>query len=382
MERTTHEHREAVAEWRANAPANDHKIFGRSLKTEKPRHRDLSQLSALLAMRSRPAGVAEGVEPEPVAPIKTNWSLTAANDNERPASSDGFDPDSVVTIVPSIGRIEQAIEGVRIVERMEPAMLVGGRNDAKRAKREIHSHVVGGNVEYGKHVDDAGKVHKVVVRIGTLRFSDGTQTEKGTKLVFGKPEAAAIRMPCGAMLDCRENKTQDRGEAVDASGSNAHFRHYLGAARAPSRKALTPRRGERVNFTKDEAAAMLAAAIRNTPTLPEVKKIPDGLPVGPANLRQLFIGMQKGKKGESGSMAWQDVFTERENRDTYNKALDAMQDDSVRILTEAMSAASLTALGEARGYRGRHAIAAGRRLLIAANDDFKRAMEIARAAAA
>jgi len=59
-----------------------------------------------------------------------------------------------------------------------------------------------------------------------------------------------------------------------------------------------------------------------------------------------------------------------------------MQDDSVRILTEAMSAASLTALGEARGYRGRHAIAAGRRLLIAANDDFKSAMEIARAAAA
>jgi hypothetical protein len=42
-----------------------------------------------------------------------------------------------------------------------------------------------------------------------------------------------------------------------------------------------------------------------------------------------------------------------------------------------MSAQSLTELGEARGYKGRHAVAAGRRLLVAANDNFNEAMALA-----
>ena len=97
----------------------------------------------------------------------------------------------------------------------------------------------------------------------------------------------------------------------------------------------------------------------------------------PTKLRQLFIGGRKGKNGESGSQAWEDIYTEMENREKFNRGLDVMQDAHVQVLTEAMSAKSLSELGEKRGYRGRHAIDAGRRLLRAANDNFVKAMELA-----
>ncbi|PKA39648.1 hypothetical protein CWR43_30750 [Rhizobium sullae] len=126
---------------------------------------------------------------------------------------------------------------------------------------------------------------------------------------------------------------------------------------------------------------MLAEAYANTPIMPETKHYSDGLPHEPSNLRQLFIGGRKGKKGESGSRAWQNIYTEKENRETFSRGLDAMQDTHVRVLTEAMTAKRLSELGETRGYRGRHAIDAGRRLLRAANDNFEMAMELARYAA-
>ncbi len=109
---------------------------------------------------------------------------------------------------------------------------------------------------------------------------------------------------------------------------------------------------------------MLAEATAKTTV--SVTKCPDGFPASPINLRQLFIGGRKGKKGESGSMAWEDIYTEKENREKFQRGLDAMQDSHVRVLTEAMSARSLAELGEKRGYKGRHAIDAGQRLLRAA----------------
>ncbi|MBX5234110.1 hypothetical protein HJC02_17865 [Rhizobium sp. NLR4a] len=347
MERTATEHRAAVDAWRATAPEHDHQIFGRKLKTEKPRHRDLSELSALLAMRSRPLGVAEGVAAEPAPAISTNWRIAPANDNQPP--EEGYDTETSVEIVPSIEEIMRA--------------------------------VATDDIENGLFVDDGGKAHKVVVRIGKLRFSDGTQTERGQKLsIDGKVVDADIKMPVGAMLGCRERETREKGGEADTAGSNSHYRWMVKGRTATSPK-LRPKRGERLSISKDEAQRVLADASANTPAMPEVKRYPDGFPASPTNLRQLFLGGRKGKKGESGSQAWQDIYSERESRDTFQRGLDAMQDAHVRVLTEALSAKSLGELGEARGYRGRHAIDAGRRLLRAANDNFKEAMELARYAA-
>ncbi|MBD9636098.1 hypothetical protein IB277_07295 [Ensifer sp. ENS07] len=376
MERTTTEHRAAVEAWRATAPKHDHEIFGRRLKTEKPRHRGFSELSALLAMRNRPDGVLEGVVvAEPAAPVKSNWRLMPANDNNPP--EDGYGAERAVEYVPSEQELENSYAKVVVRYRREPMMLAGGRHESQRADREIHAIPVAGDFEYGTHVDEDGGEHKVIVRIGNLRFSDGSQTEKGQKLVMDKVVDAQIDMPVGAMLGTREKSKRDKGGIEDASGSNSHYRWMVGAARAAKPPKLRPRKQEREVTTKSQDRQMLADAYANTAVLPTVLKCPDGFPASPANLRQLFIAGRKGKNGESGSQAWEDIYTEKENREKFQRGLDAMQDEHVRVLTEAMTAKSLAELGEKRGYRGRHAIDAGRRLLRAANDNFVKAMELA-----
>lgn len=373
-ERTTAEHRAAVEAWRATAPKHDHHIFGRKMKTEKPRHRDLSELSALLAMRSRPAGVAEGVPAEPTPQISSNWRLTPANDNKQP--EDGFQNERSVEIIPSEQDLENSYAKVIVRYRPEPMMLAGGRHEAQRAGREIHAIPVEGDFGYGTHVDEDGNQHKVITRIGKLRFSDGTQTERGHKLVLEKVVEAQIDMPVGAMLGGRERSTRDKGGEEDCSGSNAHYRWMVDGRTATPPK-LRPKKQEREKTTKAEDRQALADAYANTPVMPDIKRYPDGFPASPTNLRQLFIGGRKGKNGESGSQAWQDIYTEKENREKFRRGLDAMQDSHVRVLTEAVSAKSLAELGETRGYKGRHAIDAGRHLLRAANDNFLKAMELA-----
>ncbi|MCM5689336.1 hypothetical protein M8037_11065 [Sinorhizobium meliloti] len=373
-ERTTAEHRAAVEAWRATAPKHDHHIFGRKMKTEKPRHRDLSELSALLAMRSRPAGVAEGVPAEQTPQISSNWRLTPANDNKQP--EDGFGAERAVEYTPSEQELENSFAKVIVRYRPEPMMLAGGRHEAQRAGREIHAIPVEGDFGYGTHVDEDGNQHKVITRIGKLRFSDGTQTERGHKLVLEKVVEAQIDMPVGAMLGGREKSKRDKGGEEDSSGSNTHYRWMVDGRTATPPK-LRPKKQEREKTTKAEDRQALADAYANTPVMPDIKRYPDGFPASPTNLRQLFIGGRKGKNGESGSQAWQDIYTEKENREKFQRGLDAMQDSHVRVLTEAVSAKSLAELGETRGYNGRHAIDAGRRLLRAANDNFLKAMELA-----
>lgn len=229
-------------------------------------------------------------------------------------------------------------------------------------------------------MDEDGNHHKAITRIGKLRFSDGTQTERGQKLVMDKVVDAQIDMPVGAMLGGRERSTRDKGGEEDCSGSNAHYRWMVDGRTATPPK-LRPKKQEREKTTKAQDRQALADAYANTPVMPEIKRYPDGFPASPTNLRQLFIGGRKGKKGESGSQAWEDIYTEKENREKFQRGLDAMQDAHVRLLTEAVSAKSLSELGEKRGYKGRHAIDAGRRLLRAANDNFVKAMELAEYAA-
>ena len=372
--RTTAAHRAAVEKWRKTAPANDSDIFGKKPKTAAPRHRGLGAMSGLLAFRNRPICVAEGggVKMKGFSALATNWSLVPANDNAAP--EDGFGNERAVQYEPSIELIMESVAKIETRARPEPSML----NPTN--VREIHAIPTGGSVEYGSYTDDDGKQQKCTVRIGSLRFSDGSQKEKGQKLVLKEAVDAEIRMPVGAMLGCNEKSARDKGAEIDETGSNAHYR-WMVKGKSANQPKKKDRSKKRVVMSKMEARTMLAEAIANTPVMPEVKRAPDGFPYGPTALRQLFIAGRKGKNGETGSEAWEDIAVENENKRQFEIALESMLDSDVSVLADAVDAKSLTQLGEARGYKGRHAVDAGRALLKAANDNFERALELAKYAA-
>ncbi|NRP70599.1 hypothetical protein ILFOPFJJ_01480 [Ensifer psoraleae] len=388
MERTTAEHRAAVDAWRATAPKDDSDIFEKPRKSTKPRHRDLSELSALLAIRNRPVGAIEDGPKQPLPIVQTNWRLTPANDNKKP---EDFGTERAVEYIPSPEAIKESLTDVVMKYRQEPMMLPGMIWDEDHAdamsKREIHAIPVDGDFECGTHIDEDGKPHKVIVRIGKLRFSDGTQTEPGHKLVEGKVVNSPIKMPVGAMLGTREKSTRDKGSAPDPLEEALTFDYFAGRNDPPGLfknvqtarpVKKTDRRPKEPPTTKAQDRQTLADAMAKT-NVP-ITKCHDGFPAGPRNLAQLFPGLVKVATGDSGFHTWQDVVSERIDRDLWSETLQAMKDEDISILTQATEAKSLKQIGEARGYTGKYAIAAGRRLLVAANDNFERAMEIAKEA--
>lgn len=401
-ERTTAEHRAEVEAWRSTAPADDMEILatmvGKPKKEKRPRHRDLAQLDAILAFHRRPDGVAEAVQPEPAAPVKTNWNLIPENDNRAP--EDGSGREQAVEYIPSIPAIEAAMATVEVRHRAEPMMMsskVGGYIDqdweSRRSGREVHGIVTGGDVEYGWHVtnriDENGdrqeKKHRTITRIGRLRFSDGTQKERGDKLSMGRVVSALIEMPVGSMLRCREKATRDKGAVQDPVELACTMDYFAGKndppglfdAQPAGRVKKKPRSQRTGPKTKEEAHQWLADAIANTPSMPPVKKCPDGFPAGPRNLAHLFPGLVKVATGGSGSQAWDGIASALEERNEWHAVLQGMKEEHVEILTRASNAKSLQELGEIRGYKGKYAIAAGRRLLVAANDNYLTARKLA-----
>lgn len=397
-ERTTAEHRAAVEAWRATAPKHDHDLFldkphmpGKPRKSKKPRHKDLACLGALWAIRNRPVGVLEDGPAQPLPVVSSNWRLTPANDNKRPDPDDGFGgTDRAVEYTPSLQAIKNSLADIEARYRPEPMIKSGGGNEEQRADREMHAIPVKGDFEYGIHIDEDDNPHEVIVRIGKLRFSDGSQIEQGHKLVEGKVVRARIKMPVGAMLGTREKSVRDKGSAPDPLEEAITFDYFAGDNDPPGLfknvrvarpvKKAELRRPKEPPTTKAQDRRTLADAYANTQVLPAIKKCPDGFPAGPHNLAHLFPGLVKVATGDSGFHAWQDVVSERAEVEEWHTTLQGMKDDDLKILTEATEAKSLRQLGEARGYSGKYAIEAGRRLLVAANDNFERAMEIAKEA--
>jgi hypothetical protein len=396
-ERTTAEHRAEVEAWRATAPADDTEILepmvDKRKKEKRPRHRDLAELGAIMAFHRRPDGVAEGVTAEPPAPINTNWNLTPANDNRAP--DDGSSREQAFEYIPSISAIKTAMATVQMKYRAEPTMFCSNVGDceARRANREVHGIISGGDVEYGlyvrSYIDENGdrqeKKHKTITRIGRLRFSDGSQTERGHKISMGEVVSAQIEMPVGAMLGCREKATRDKGAVQDPVELACTMDYFAGKneppglfdAQSPGRVKKRERSGHTGPKTKEEARLWLADAIANTPVMPPVTKCTDGFPAGPRNLADLFPGLVKVATGDSGAQAWDGIASELEERNEWYAILQGMKDEHVEALTRATKARSLQELGEIRGYSGKYAIEAGRRLLIAANDDYLVARKLA-----
>lgn len=288
--------------------------------------------------------------------MQTNWSVIVANDN-NPEDLAELKIDRLWDISPSPEEI------MRQIARVE-------------------------TIEHGSYVGDSGKRHAVIVRWGTLRFSDGTQTEQGFKLsIDGDAVPAQIRMPTGAMLGTTDKERAQRGgdeNPQDSSGTNAYFAGEdtefrpagLFKAKFPGRvkrKARSERTGPK---TKADARQWLADAIAGTDIMPAVTECPDGFPASPANLAQLFPSMVKVATGSSGSMAWQDIVSEREARSEFFRWVDGLDGKDRAVLEATRTAKTYADVGAAVGQSPEYARRkGGRKAMIAANDNLMAAIK-------
>lgn len=293
-----------------------------------PRHSSLAdQLKALIAYRSRPEG--------PIEPVKTNWRTQPANDNADPEEVAEFGYERSWRMTPSVNEIMRHVEGGPTVKN-----------------------------EDGQ-----------IIRIGGLRFSDGTQTERAyTYGADGKLIQYDALMPIGAMLGTRDKTDAQLGGAenpFETKSSNQYFAEMLGAL--PHRFKTGGKRVSGRSYTAEESRAMLAEAIANTNAMPAVTYCAPGLPCGSAKVADSFVGMQKGKKGESGSIAWEDLASARIHRDAWAETLAYLSKEDVDTLDRAMEAKTVADLGGDTPKRT--AIRKGKERLIAANDNLVAAMK-------
>ncbi|OJH53484.1 hypothetical protein ATN81_19035 [Agrobacterium pusense] len=223
------------------------------------------------------------------------------------------------------------------------------------------------------------------VRWGSLRFSDGTQTEQGFKVTAdGEVVTHQFIVPPGGMLGTTDKERVQRGgdeNPEDAtstrnyfSGKKTEFRPAGLFNALRSKPVKRAKRKDRTGpKTKAEERQWLADAIAGTAVMPEVKKISDGFPAFPSNLAQLFPGLVKVCTGSSGSQAWNDIATLREDRDEWFKWVASLKDEDRLVIEVARTAGSYVDLAK-KGTPRRTAFRQGKARLIAANDNLMAAM--------
>lgn len=316
------------------------------------------ELDALLAWRDQPSG----------DPLQSNWKTSAANDN-KPMSDEtdeeerGYTTEMVREIVPTVGQILKAAKKAEF--RDAPAFAMIPRNRAAPARR-TEPYPVGGDVEYGKHISKDGREHKVVVRIGKLRFSDGTQTEKAmVREGDGKIVEKRVRVRTMAMLGTRERLRKEKGSSAVWGADNKTWVQMLDGNPQPANdvKSGPVRRGK--SYSPTESRAMLAEAIEKTVNMPPVTKCPAGLPYKPDRVADMFLAGKKGRCAGGGAATWQEDATALVSRDEWLKARAEMLKEDVAVLDAAMTAKNYGDIGAVVGKSRK----SGPRLLRAANDN-------------
>lgn len=301
--------------------------------TKSSRRSLAEQLSAVLAYRNRP---------EHAEPIQSNWSTVPANDNFDPEEVADFGYERNLLITPSVQEIMRQVRKGPVVRNAEGQ----------------------------------------IIAIGRLEFSDGTQTERAYRRdASGQIEEYDRVMPIGAMLRTEERLQGQAGGTgytdADRRWSNDFFADALDTAPArhiKGRKRV--REPDDKDYTAAESRALLDAAIANTAKMPPVTYCPPGLPCAGARVSDSFVGMQKGKKGESGSIAWEDVAHRVENVRVWRRVRKALRDKDRKALDAAMTARTLADIGEAVGQEHEYARRkGGKRALLAANDNLAAAIK-------
>lgn len=168
------------------------------------------------------------------------------------------------------------------------------------------------------------------VRMGRLEFSDGTRTERAMVLKARRAVAGEVRLPAGAMLDTEDEAGAPLGPAVSRSNGGM--------------------------------AKMLRGA---------------ALPYG--SLKDQFLGMQCAATGQPGAPSWEDTFTALADRQEYYRWRAEITERDIEVLDAAMEASSYADIGALDGHEGEYARHAGKRMLIAANDNLDAVMKKAAA---
>jgi len=227
-------------EWLEKQAANDNV---RRAKTTKPRHADIAQhCRPLLRWR------------ELMSP--GDWTAVPANDNddEKP----GWD--AILAQRPRVGEMMLALKDVKF-KTIRHAKLGGGGAE--------HVIPVGGRVEYGK--GQRGKP-PCVVRLGSLRFSNGQNVERGEILKDGIVQIGDIRIPLGGLVSYKGYGVHERYERPKGSKAKGDEDEVEPAVpRRPTNPGAvsfadpleTAETAERVrDMVKPETAAILDRALR------------------------------------------------------------------------------------------------------------------------
>ncbi|RWB65394.1 hypothetical protein [Mesorhizobium sp.] len=309
------------------------------------------RLAGVLAWRNKP---------ETIEPIQSNWSTAADNDNRPDGEADHeehtYEVEHRHDITPSLEEIERAINSVEWQRR--PIAKFGGSVEA-------HLVPVAGDFE----INDGQ-----ISRIGKLRFSDGTQTEKAwRKPPSKKGKAIEFRaeMPIGSMLGSTEKSTDEKGSRK--TGPKRFFEEVLGAKHRYIPGSRKKRGGK--SYTADESRAMLVDAVANTPDMPSVTVCEPAIASGSRDVGELFIGMRKTKCAGGGAIHWTDLYTAQRNKEVWLQAAKELSPEDTAVLNAAMTARNYGDIGAAVGHTGAYAEKAGRRLLMAANDNYLAAMK-------
>jgi len=337
-------------------------------KPAAPHQRKGRDYSALHAWRDEPSG----------SPITSQWAVVA-NDNRAEGpdvdqEEAQYSTDMVREIVIGGNNITRNGPIMASVDRAEyrevPAFAMIPR-DRDAPPRRTERYPVGGDIEYGVHIDEKKRGHKVVSRIGKLRFSDGTQTELAmVRDATGKVVERQVRVPVGGLLGDRERTRQEKGGNPVWGADNTRWREWLGHPQ-PAR-AITSgpvRRGK--NYSAAESRAMLAAAIANTHVMPQVTKCPPGLPHQPERVADMFLAGKKSSCSGGGAASWQDDASSLVAADAWKKVRAEMLEEDVAVLDAALTAKNYGDVGAAVGKSRK----AGPRLLRAANDNLDRAIK-------
>lgn len=309
------------------------------------RHSSIAdQLSALKAYRSRPEIDA------PVESVKTNWSTVAANDNNP-----------------------EEIMGMHVERRLRMRPVESDMMDETLDGETIRAADVW-SAHFGRMIPGP------IIQIGNMRFSDGTQTEKAfTYGPDGKLTQFDVRMPLGAMLGTTEKQERMLGgdnDSSDASATCGRIVSWLGAKRARSQPRCNRDRSKDTNYTVEESRKMLADAWANTdPAKVSLTRTHKAMPWRPSNSTELFLSMVKTTKGESGSVAWQDIVGHVIEKEVWAKSIDNLNSESKTTIEVLETARNIAVIGKAHGKRGSQAWAVGKAKLMAANDDLMDAIK-------
>lgn len=306
---------------------------------------------------ARHASLAEQLEairqyvmaPETIEPVQSNWAeAPSLITYEREEISD-MEVERRIRIRPSVNEIISGLEGVEFTNRA--GRVVPASGDIERAS------------------------NGAVVRLGKLRFSDGTQTERAHKLtVDGGVVVFDEVLPLGAMVGTREAQERALGGsgAEDDAESNRRLAEVFGVQHRAYRPGGRRKGGK--SYTSKESAAMLADAVANTRDMPAITKCRPGIACGAARATDQFVGMSVNPSGSGESIAWGDIGRALADRDAWASAVALLKDEDRDAVEMAAGARSMRHVSSSLGFgSGGQSMRKIKSMMIAANDNLSRA---------